>query len=68
MGRDWRSLLEVDCFVGVEFAVLYGDLCLVAANGDFCVLGCACLMAGAGFEKDPHLRREGVGNRRFSKV
>ena len=35
MGRAWRSLLEVDCFVGVEFAVLYGVLCLVAENGDF---------------------------------
>ena len=24
----------MDCFVGVEFAVLYGVLCLVAANVD----------------------------------
>jgi hypothetical protein len=25
----------VVCFVGVGFACFYGDLCLVAANGDF---------------------------------
>jgi len=58
MGRAWRNLLEVDCFVGVEFAVLYGVLCLVAANGDFAYLA---EIANDGWDRpyeDPHLRRE----------
>jgi hypothetical protein len=35
MGRVWRGLPEVACFVGFGVAMFYGDLCMVAANGDF---------------------------------
>ena len=55
----------MDCFVGVEFAVLYGILCLVAANGDFCVLGCDCNeRLGRVFEKS-HISGVNVGHEAY---
>ena len=35
MGRAWKALLEVVCFLGLPFAHKLWVLCMVAANGDF---------------------------------
>jgi hypothetical protein len=35
MGRLWKALLEVFCFVRFVIADNYGVLCIVTANGDF---------------------------------